>query len=106
MNILTTISNLISGKKPETPEEHIARLTKVAQDEEQTTKTLREKVEEQKMIDSLQKKVLAERKEQLKLYSEMGADNPQVQKSKRIRMYVFIGIAIIFVLVIAKSCFK
>ena len=106
MNILTTVTNLISGKKPETPEEHIARLAKLAEQEEQTTKTLREKLEEQKMIDSLQKKVLDERKEQLKLYGQMGTDNPQVQKSKRIRMYVILGIAIVFLLVIAKSCFK
>jgi hypothetical protein len=96
----------ITGKKPETPSERIVRLTNMAQTEEQRTKKLQEKLEEKRMITGLQDKILSERGAQQKLYEDLGVDSPQVQKQKRIRMLVILGIALIFIVVIARSCFK
>ena len=106
MNILTTITNLISGKKPETPEEHIARLEALAKLEEAQTAVLAKKVAKAQKIKELQEKVIAERKAQIGMYTVLGADTPQVQKSKRMRMYIFVGVALVVILIIAKSCFK
>ena len=100
------ISDLISGKGPETPEQHIARLTRLAEEEEQKTKALQMKLEEQRMISSLQSKVLGERDAQQKLYGQMGEDTPQVQKSKRMRLYIFGGIALVIMFILLKACIK
>ena len=100
------ISDLISGKGLETPEHHIARLTRLAQEEEQKTKALQAKLEEQRMISSLQSKVLGERDAQQKIYGQMGEDTPQVQKSKRMRKYIFGAIAVIVIIFLLKACIK
>ena len=100
------ISDLISGKGLETPEQHIARLTRLAQEEEQKTKALQAKLEEQRMISSLQNKVLGERDAQQKIYGQMGEDTPQVQKSKRMRKYIFGAIAVIIIIFLLKACIK
>ena len=98
--------DLVTGKKPEAPEEYIARLTKLAEEEARKTAALKEAQAKLKKINDLQNQVLGERKAQTEIYSQMGVDNPQVQKSKRTRMYVFVGIAIVIILIVAKSCFK
>ena len=98
--------DFISGKKPEPPEEHIARLTRLAQEEEQKTLALKKKQDDLKMINDLQKKVLSERKTQTDIYAQMGMDSPQVQKSKRTRMIIWAVIGFIIILIVAKSCFK
>jgi len=103
---LNTLVDRIAGKKAETPSERIVRLTNMAQTEEQRTKKLQEKLVEQRMISSLQAKVLSERSAQSKLYEDLGVLSPQAQRQKTTRMWIILGIAIIFVLVIAKSCFK
>ena len=100
------VLDIVTGKKPETPSERIVRLTNMAQTEEQRTKKLQEKLVEQRMISSLQSKVLSEQKTQQKLYEDLGVLSPQAQRQKTTRMWIILGIAIIFVLVIAKSCFK
>ena len=64
------LSDFISGKGPETAEQHIARLTRLAQEEEQRTKVLQAKLEEQRMISKLQDKVLSERDVQQKMYGQ------------------------------------
>ena len=100
------LSDFISGKGSETPEQHIARLTRLAQEEEQRTKALQAKLEEQRMILSLQSKVLGERDAQQKIYGQMGEDTPQVQKSKRMRKYIFGAIAVIVIIFLLKACIK
>ena len=100
------LSDFISGKGPETAEQHIARLTRLAQEEEQRTKVLQAKLEEQRMISKLQDKVLSERDVQQKMYGQMGVDNPQVQKSKKMRTYVIGGIALIVIIFLLKACIK
>ena len=106
MNIITTITNLILGKKAETPEEHLVRLEALVRLEEAQTAVLAKKIEGAQKIKELQSKILDERKAQVSLYATLGADTPQVQKSKRIRMYVGLAIALVIVLIIAKSCIK
>jgi len=100
------LGDFISGKGSETPEQHIARLTRLAQEEEQKTKSLQEKLDEQRMISSLQDKVLGERDAQQKIYGQMGVDTPQVQKSKRMRLYIFGGIALVIMFILLKACIK
>lgn len=98
--------NYIIDKPVETPEQHIARLTRLAQEEEQKTKALQTKLEEQRMISSLQSKVLGERDAQQKIYGQMGEDTPQVRKSKRVRKYIFGAIAVIVIFFLLKACIK
>jgi hypothetical protein len=100
------LGDFISGKGSETPEQHIARLTRLAQEEEQRTKDLQTKLEEQKLISNLQKKVLDERAAQQKAYGQMGVDSPQVQKSKRVRRYIFGGVALFIIFILLKACIK
>ena len=105
MDFLTNILNMLMGKKPETPEEHIARLEVLAKVEADNTVELKKKVDEANRIKELQTKIIGDRKAQAEMYATLGVDSPQVVKSKKIRQYVYIGIVLIVVIVIAKSCF-
>ena len=104
MDFLTRIVNMLMGKKPETPEEHIARLEALAVVEAENTVLLKKKVEEVRKIKELQTKIIGDRKTQAEMYAILGVDSPQVVKSKKIRQYVYIGIVVIVIIVIMKSC--
>ena len=100
------INKLLGLKKNESPEARIVRLKSLVKTEVVRTKALQEKVRIRKETEELQKKIIEERQTQERLYSDLGTDSPQVRKQKNTRMLVILGIALIFLLVIAKSCFK
>lgn len=95
----------LSGKKPETLDERIVRLSKLAQIEEQRTEVLRKILEKQRKAGELAAKVLEERRVQHSLYSDMGVDSPQARKQKSVRLIVILSIALVFFVVILRGCF-
>lgn len=99
------VGGVLGTKKTESPEEHIARLKKLADVEERKTKALEVRLMQQHEINELKSKILKERSVQSDIYRDLGAPTPQVQKQKQLRVWIFGGIAIIVIFLVAKSCF-
>ena len=97
-------SFIFGSAKVETPRERIARLQALSVAEEKRTAELNERVEEYRRINALREKILNERKVQSNLFASLGVDSPQVKRRKQIRMYVYLGIALVVVFIIAKAC--
>jgi dynactin complex subunit len=92
-------------RRVETLEARIARLQSLAEIEEKRTQVLKERVEAHKKVGALREKILGERAAQQLLYSDLGVDSPQLKRQKQIRRYVYLGIAVILIIIIVKSCF-